>query len=226
MKTTDLFDGHVLGTVKKAVRWTAHKYNVNGDDLEQDVLLKLLEKFPTLEDFQAHTEGEGKAYINTMVDNEAKNTIRREARDVVADMSETGDTSEPGEEPWEVDPLGAHLSATTDGAMTRPEEDVIAADRMQEIVRYVLGIVEDAKPGHQEVLKAYYLQGKDYAEAADSLGLPIGTVKSRIARARAALGGVEGALRAYREYAYPEARRPDLDANRPHSEAVRAIWEG
>lgn len=49
----------------------------------------------------------------------------------------------------------------------------------QQLVRQVL---EHASDGCRDLLKAYFYDQKNYAEIADSLGVPIGTVKSRLAR--------------------------------------------
>ncbi len=71
----------------------------------------------------------------------------------------------------------------------RPEEEAreIAreepayAEREIALLRDKLAQAIDALPPEQaEVLRIYYLEGKSHSEIADALGLPLGTVKSRI----------------------------------------------
>jgi RNA polymerase sigma-70 factor (ECF subfamily) len=45
-------------------------------------------------------------------------------------------------------------------------------------------------PEHREVLALVAIEGLSYREAADTLGIPIGTVMSRLGRARARLGAM------------------------------------
>jgi RNA polymerase sigma-70 factor (ECF subfamily) len=64
-----------------------------------------------------------------------------------------------------------------------PVEGVMRADRI-EIVRRAIGELEEEM---REVIVLRDIQGLSYEELADSLGLPIGTVKSRLFRARGML---------------------------------------
>ncbi|HEX5201944.1 sigma factor-like helix-turn-helix DNA-binding protein [Paractinoplanes rhizophilus] len=43
----------------------------------------------------------------------------------------------------------------------------------------LLGAMETLEPEHREVLRELYFQGRDVAEAAESLGVPAGQVKAR-----------------------------------------------
>jgi RNA polymerase sigma-70 factor, ECF subfamily len=49
------------------------------------------------------------------------------------------------------------------------------------------------RPGHREAFVLTQILGLSYAEAADSLGVPIGTIRSRVARARLELISVVSA---------------------------------
>ena len=63
-----------------------------------------------------------------------------------------------------------------------PEERVAQAERAQ-LVQQVL---MELPPMHRAVLTLYEIQGLSYEEIARVLGVPVGTVKSRLNRARAA----------------------------------------
>lgn len=64
-----------------------------------------------------------------------------------------------------------------------PEAAAAAADERRRLER----ALERLSPEERAVLVLRELDGRSYAEIADSLGLPLGTVKSRLARARAVL---------------------------------------
>ena len=204
-------------TIKEAARKAAYKYGVDADDLEQDIWVKLAE------DASAALIAlrDGHPYIYTIAYNMAINLNRRRRVESPADLSETTpeedvDGSEQG--PW--------LSETVDGAVTRPEDDVLWAETLGEVQEHVEALVAQAPDYQQSVLRAYYLDGMSYQEAADALGLAINTVSTRLARARSALGPTEGALRAWREFQYPDSRRPDLNGGRGHSGALLSILRG
>ena len=67
-------------------------------------------------------------------------------------------------------PARAHLFAIVrDLAGTGPEPDGMA----------LLGAMETLSPEHRDVLNVLYFQGRDVAEASESLGVPAGAVKAR-----------------------------------------------
>lgn len=54
----------------------------------------------------------------------------------------------------------------------------------------VLKAMESLSPEHQEMLQLVCIEGMAYADVAEQLGIPVGTVRSRLSRARAALQDV------------------------------------
>jgi len=73
-----------------------------------------------------------------------------------------------------------------------PAEDYVAEDPetlvlQSEGMRFLLLAIEGLPEYHRNVVLLVDVQGYDYAEAAELLGLPLGTVKSRLSRARSAL---------------------------------------
>ncbi|MDE2291854.1 MAG: RNA polymerase sigma factor [Elusimicrobia bacterium] len=69
------------------------------------------------------------------------------------------------------------------------EESVLDAMLRAETTAAVRRALERLQRKHREVLMVCDLGGADYAEAARTLGLPMGTVRSRVFRARQALRG-------------------------------------
>ncbi|BAM00396.1 MULTISPECIES: RNA polymerase sigma factor [Caldilinea] len=67
------------------------------------------------------------------------------------------------------------------------DEDPEALVLQNESMRLLLSAIEGLPSYHRDVVMLVDVQGYDYAEAAELLGLPLGTVKSRLSRARAAL---------------------------------------
>lgn len=65
-----------------------------------------------------------------------------------------------------------------------PEEHV----EQRELAETIQRCLEKLSPEYRAVLVLVDLQGLSYAEAAEALGKPIGTVKSRLARGRSLLG--------------------------------------
>jgi RNA polymerase sigma-70 factor (ECF subfamily) len=57
----------------------------------------------------------------------------------------------------------------------------------QESMRLLLKAIDELPVWHRSVVLLVDVHGYDYSEAAEMLGLPLGTVKSRLSRARAAL---------------------------------------
>lgn len=87
----------------------------------------------------------------------------------------------------------APLEAAGDAPASDPGPDV-EAERAQRAaaVHTALAKISDE---HRAVLVLYEIEGLDYAEVADALGVPVGTVKSRIHRARIEMARLLGHLR-------------------------------
>lgn len=68
-------------------------------------------------------------------------------------------------------------------AKDTPHERVAEAQKVESVYKAVLSL----PPNYREVLILCELQEMDYAGAAQSLGVPIGTVRSRLSRARGLL---------------------------------------
>lgn len=56
--------------------------------------------------------------------------------------------------------------------------------RRRQLRRLIVGATEGLTPPHRDVLKLREVEGRSYEEIAEATGLPLGTVKSRIYRAR------------------------------------------
>lgn len=72
-----------------------------------------------------------------------------------------------------------------------PENDAAARAEAREQVRALLERVRRLPKGQQDVIALCLWSGLTYEEAAVALSVPVGTVRSRLARARAALAELE-----------------------------------
>jgi len=90
-----------------------------------------------------------------------------------------------------------HIGPGLDDVPERADDEPGPPERAEDASRAVavheaLGDISDE---HRAVLVLHDLQGLDYGEVADVLGVPVGTVKSRIHRARSELARRLGHLR-------------------------------
>jgi RNA polymerase sigma-70 factor (ECF subfamily) len=90
-----------------------------------------------------------------------------------------------------------HLGPGLDDVPERAADEPDPAERAEGASRAeaVHAGLKDISDEHRAVLVLHDLQGLDYAEVADVLGVPLGTVKSRIHRARSELARRLGHLR-------------------------------
>ncbi len=107
-------------------------------------------------------------WLHRIVVNVSLDKARRAGREVSLDQQ----PDEDGQ------PLEARLAS--DGPA--PDEIAIQRERARTVQRVLLQLA----PMHRAVLTMYELQGLSYDEIARILGVPVGTVKSRLNRARAA----------------------------------------
>lgn len=82
------------------------------------------------------------------------------------------------------------LDQETDGELgyhdiiPHPEPDVLDQLIREETARKVKGCLKKLRPMYQRVLTLADLEGKQYGVVADELDIPLGTMKSRLSRAR------------------------------------------
>jgi RNA polymerase sigma-70 factor (ECF subfamily) len=113
--------------------------------------------------------GSFKAWLLRIVTNACYDELRRRKRRPTIPLEPLDDAGEEVESPsWIVDPAD------------RPEEQVLRIE-LQNAIQHCLDKLPD---DFRSAVVMVDVQGLDYSEAADSIGTPIGTIKSRLARAR------------------------------------------
>jgi RNA polymerase sigma-70 factor (ECF subfamily) len=113
--------------------------------------------------------GSFKAWILRIVTNACYDELRRRKRRPTVPLEPLDDAGEEVESPhWMEDPTDL------------PEEQVQRME-LQNAIQHCLDKLPDE---FRVAVVLVDIQGLDYSEAADSLGKPIGTIKSRLARAR------------------------------------------
>jgi RNA polymerase sigma-70 factor (ECF subfamily) len=80
-----------------------------------------------------------------------------------------------------------HLSPASRKA--REDAEPVAAPAAQDVRMDVLATLDTLSPEHREVIVLREFQGMSYDEIAEALGVPRGTVESRLFRARQELKG-------------------------------------
>lgn len=113
--------------------------------------------------------GSFKAWLLRIVTNACYDELRRRKRRPTVPLEPLDDTGEEVESPrWMIDPAD------------RPEEQV-QRNELQKAIQHCLDKLPD---DFRLAVVMVDVQGLDYSEAALSMGKPIGTIKSRLARAR------------------------------------------
>jgi len=155
------FDAEVLPQLdllyRVALRFTRDP--VRAEDLVQDTMVKA---YRSWEQFTPGTSA--RAWLLAILRNTFINAYRRQQREPVAvdpEILESQLQRQPGEDS---DPEGEFF-------------DRIVDDR-------ILQALDDLPPEFREVMILSDVEGLSYAEITDALGIPTGTVKSRLFRAR------------------------------------------
>ncbi len=113
--------------------------------------------------------GSFKAWLLRIVTNACYDELRRRKRRPTVPLEPMDDTGEEVESAkWMVDPVD------------QPEEQVEQA----ELRRAIQHCLENLPSDFRATVVMVDVQGLDYFEAAEAIGKPIGTIKSRLARAR------------------------------------------
>jgi len=136
------------------------------DDATQDAFIAAYRKLNT------YRGGSFRAWLLRIVTNTCYDELRRRKRHPTTQLEPIDDSGEEIESPnWIADPNES------------PEE---TAERV-ELGLAIQRCVDDLPPDFRVVVTLVDIQGLDYAEVAEVVGKPLGTVKSRLARARSRL---------------------------------------
>ena len=137
-------------------------------DAVQEALIKAYRAMPRFQD------GNFRSWLLRIVTNTCYDHLRRQKRRSTLSLDETAD--------WVTLDLPSHLLSEAEN----PETVAL----QQESLHLLLQAIEDLPLWHRNVVLLVDVHGYDYNEAAEVLGLPLGTVKSRLSRARSALRDV------------------------------------
>jgi RNA polymerase sigma-70 factor (ECF subfamily) len=163
-----LYDRRQGGVYRFALRMTGSE--AFAEDVTQDVFLALVREGCQFDP----ARGSFKSYLYGMARHRVLRRLERE-RAHVALEDEDGETFE-------------ELPSATD--------DPFADLAREELVTLVRQAVLSLPPHFREVIVLCHLQEMNYAEAAEVVACPVGTVRSRLARAREMLTGKLRALKA------------------------------
>lgn len=150
-----------LDAAYRFARWLSRSA-VEADDIVQEAFLRAFRAFDTLRG------GEVKSWLFTIVRNCHATAVQRQRR-----RGEVGLTQEHDAPP------GGELRADTPD----PESASIEQDQRRMLDQLIAALPEE----HREVLLLREMEELSYREIAAVTQVPIGTVMSRLARARAAL---------------------------------------
>jgi RNA polymerase sigma factor (sigma-70 family) len=147
-----------LDAAYRFARWLARS-GADAEDVVQDALLRAYRGFDGLRGADA------KGWLLTIVRNCHASAHRRRWRHPTVALPEDEDVHEP------------------DAAAPDPERHAMEQDEAADLTRLLAGLSLE----HREVLELRELEELSYREIAAVTRLPIGTVMSRLARARGAL---------------------------------------
>jgi len=131
--------------------------------------------------------GSFRSWLLRIVTNACYDELRRRKRRPAVSLESLGEDSEPG------DSIGS----------TNPADNPETVAQRHELIDAIQDCLKGLAPEFRIVAVLVDVQGLDYDEAAQSIGKPLGTVKSRLARARAKL---RDCLKAYGELLPAEFR--------------------
>ena len=134
-------------------------------DAVQDALIKAHRAMPRFED------GNFRSWLLRIVTNTCYDHLRRQKRRMAMSLDEL------------IDESGLEIPAKKEEESIDPEFVTLH----QESMSHLLAKIDELPVWHRNVVLLVDVHGYDYAEAAEALQLPLGTVKSRLSRARAAL---------------------------------------
>lgn len=146
---------HHLDAAYNLARWLTRDDH-DAEDIVQEACMRAYRSFPTF------TVGNGRAWLLTIVRNCSYDLLRRNG---TRSRDDTFDEE-------------VHTMSTTSAC--NPEAALLREERA-ELVRNAL---TDLPPEHREILILREMEELSYSEIASTMGVPLGTVMSRLSRAR------------------------------------------
>lgn len=134
-------------------------------DAVQDALIKVHRALPRFHD------GNFRSWLLRIVTNTCYDHLRSQKRRASLSLDELNEQ------------VGHELPITDDSSEDDPEAIVLQREGLSAL----MAAIEELPEWHRSVVVLVDVNGYDYQEAADVLDLPLGTVKSRLSRARATL---------------------------------------
>ncbi|HET9909433.1 MAG TPA: sigma-70 family RNA polymerase sigma factor [Anaerolineales bacterium] len=140
---------------------------VNDPDLAEDITQEsLIKAFQNIKNLQGYSF---RAWLFRIITNTARDLARRSARHPLVSLYPKDDNGEEVESPeWMIDP-------------TSNVEEIVQGN---EFSAQLYELLEELPEAYRNILILVDVQEMDYIEAAEILNIPLGTVKSRLARAR------------------------------------------
>lgn len=134
-------------------------------DAVQDALIKVHRALPRFHD------GNFRSWLLRIVTNTCYDHLRSQKRRAAVSLDEI------------TEQMGSDLPIVDESIEDDPESIVLQREGMS----ILLDAIEELPEWHRSVVVLVDVKGYDYQEAADYLELPLGTVKSRLSRARSTL---------------------------------------
>lgn len=134
-------------------------------DAVQDALIKVHRALPRFQD------GNFRSWLLRIVTNTCYDYLRSQRRRATVSLDDLTDAT------------GAEFPQLRADELANPESIVT----QQESLQFLLQAIDSLPAWHRDVVLLVDVHGYDYTEAAEMLTLPLGTVKSRLSRARSAL---------------------------------------
>jgi len=152
----------ILLRYEKLIHHIARRYFTNAEDAldaSQDAVIRIYKGLPNV---VIEEDGNLKAWICTVTANTCLDIVRKR-RVATEELTDENVSSSP--------------------TLPSAEESAMTNERVREILAAIAKLPDD----HRMVLILRDMQGLTYDELAESLGITLGTVKSRLNRARAGL---------------------------------------
>ncbi|MEM7537612.1 MAG: RNA polymerase sigma factor [Chloroflexota bacterium] len=152
------------GTAKRVAQHILRTEEAAADAV-QEALIKAHRAMPRFKD------GNFRSWLLRIVTNTCYDHLRRQKRRSAVSLDEL------------VEQSGVELPTQEAPATENPETVTLHSETMY----LLLEVIEELPVWHKNVVLLIDVHGYDYAEASEMLDLPLGTVKSRLSRARSAL---------------------------------------